>query len=375
MKCGSWLCLFVVFALAPIASAAGPIMEQEKGELDATFKKWWGEEQVWKLDELPIKGYVPLERVPYAGNIYPDNQGGTIAACRKYDYAFNRGRRGAEAHERWDVKAYKTMTPTAAGLFGRRTVMRNRVPHWSGHCNGWTSAAIRHAEPARSVTRNGVTFTPSDIKALLAELYTFTNTENIGGIYEHVINPAALHMTLTNWVGRKRHPIAMENTPGKEIWNFPVYAYNSVVKNYGRTADVKVTMAYKNYTEREFDKAPKNVMHKYFHYQLTLNAKGEITGGSYYGDSSTMDFFWVPSPPVQGGKKGNERGNPYLKMNDVLALWRASVDQDVVNKWVNFENIDRPEVEVEVATPEVETPETDKPEEESPEGAVATTES
>jgi hypothetical protein len=55
------------------------------------------------------------------------------------------------------------------------------VPDWSGHCNGWTSAAIRHAEPQQSVVRNGVVFTPSDIKGLLAELYIYNDVEDLSG--------------------------------------------------------------------------------------------------------------------------------------------------------------------------------------------------
>jgi hypothetical protein len=58
---------------------------------------------------------------------------------------------------------------------------RNRVPSWYGHCNGWTAAAMRHAEPQHSVTRNGVVFTPTDIKGLLADLYMYTDTEFLGG--------------------------------------------------------------------------------------------------------------------------------------------------------------------------------------------------
>ena len=358
MKCGMWLSLVLVLALAPITGAQGPIMKKEKGELDKAYAKWWKESLEWKLDALPTKSYVHKYRVPYAGSIYPDHGGGTVAACRKYDRAYHYGRGKAAAYEQWDTKAHKAMTETAGGLFGRRTVMRNRVPHWSGHCNGWAASAIRHAEPAKSVKHNGVVFSPADIKSLMAELYTFTDTEMLGGIYDHVINPAALHVTLANWVGRQKHPIAMEATPGKEIWNFPVYAYNSEVKNHGRTAEVKVTMAYKNYTEGEADKSPMNAMHKYFHYQLTLNDKGEITGGSYYGDSSRIDFFWVPLKPTQGGTKGNDRGNPHLNKDRILALWRASVDDEIVNKWVNIdvdEKVDS-EKEEEVATTETEEP-------------------
>jgi hypothetical protein len=369
MKSGLCWSLLLVFALAPNVGAEGPMRNNEKGELEKAYQKWWNEPLVWKIDKLPIKGYVRGHRIPYAGSIYTDNSGGTVTACRKYDYAYNRGRGSAAAYERWDARAHKTPTASPGGFFGFRTVMRNRVPDWSGHCNGWAAAAIRHAEPAKSVKYNGVVFTPSDIKGLLAELYTFTGTEMLGGIDDRVINPAAFHMTLTNWVGRQKHPLAMEASPGKEIWNFPVYAYNSTVKMQGRTAEVKVMMAYKHYTEQEFDKAPKSIKNKYFHYDLALNNKGEITGGSYYGDSDMLDFFWVPLKPTQGGTKGNERGNPHLNKDKILALWRASVDSTLVDKWVNIEG-PKP-AKVEVAKPAEEKPATEQPEGDNVEGSVA----
>lgn len=99
-------------------------------------------------------------------------QNGTIAALRKYDKAFQQAGKAA-AHEIWDTSATQPVTRRVSytqrvGLFGVRTFSRLQtvyvIPHWHGHCNGWTSAAIRHAEPESSVKRNGVTFSPSDIK-------------------------------------------------------------------------------------------------------------------------------------------------------------------------------------------------------------------
>jgi len=63
-------------------------------------------------------------------------------------------------------------------MFARRS---RGLPHWYGHCNGWTPAAMRHAEPQRSVTRNGVEFTPADIKGLLAEIYIYNEHIVLGG--------------------------------------------------------------------------------------------------------------------------------------------------------------------------------------------------
>lgn len=332
---GAFLLLGFVLTM-PAAGQTSAVRQQERKELNETFQEAWDAPLEWNFDELPTKGYVNVNRVPYAGAIYPDKARGTYHACRKYDQAFQHGRTLAASWEDHDTRAHKAPTGRNRGLFGRRG-RRVGVPHWSGHCNGWATASIRHAEPTKSVRRNGVVFTPSEIKSLLAELYTFTDTAFLGGEHDRVINPAALHVTLTNWIGRQDHPVAMEKSPGEEIWNFPVYAYNTKTTRHGRQVDVRANVLYKHYLDQEYDEAPKNEMSVYFHYALTLDADGNIVGGKYYRDSNQIDFLWISRAPTQGGTRGNSRGNPHLKVANVLDLWRASVDEKATEKWVNVE--------------------------------------
>jgi hypothetical protein len=75
----------------------------------------------------------------------------------------------------------------------------------------------------------------------------------------------------------------------------------------------------------------------YFHYLLDLDENGEITGGSYFRDSAQVDMLWTPLKPVPGGTEGNERGNPHLDIDKVMAMWRESTPQDVRKKWLNVD--------------------------------------
>ena len=324
-------------ATAQLNAQGWAMHQQEIDDQNANFKKWWNDGLVWKFDELPTKGSVEKHRIPYAGHIYPDNGGGTVNEMAQYDRAFYAGNSRAGAWERWDIGAHQVTTSRRGGLFGGRVYYSSSTPYWSGHCNGWTAAAIRHAEPKKSVTRNGVTFTPSQIKGILAEMYTFTETEFLGGL-DTTLHPATLHVIMSNWIGRKQHPIAMESTPGREIWNFPVYSYATAsARRGGNQVEVKMNIAYKNYTEGEQDHAPSNHLIKYFHYVLELDDNGNIIGGQYYGDSSRLDFLWVPLAPTQGGQEGNEQGNPHLRVADVIQLWRDSVDEADYQNWVNLD--------------------------------------
>jgi hypothetical protein len=326
----------VVSALLLAASTLGQTLSQERVDAqNQMYQRLWNTDLVWRFDDLPTKGSVPEFRVPYSGDIYLDTRGGTINALRKYDQAFNEDDR-ASRHERWDTTAYrKTYYVTRrVGLFGSRRVAVTRTPHWHGHCNGWTAATIRHAEPQESVVRNGVTFTPADIKGLLAEIYIYQDIEKIGGEYG-VVHPVELHLALTNWIGRQSHPIGMEADPGKEKWNYPIYSYaSSHAKRGDRRVEVRTNVRYAQFSQREQQQSPRLAKQRYFHYALNLNEDGEIIGGYYYRDSSRIDLLWIPIAPVHGGEKGNERGNPYVDVNEVVALWRDSVPQDLVDRWV-----------------------------------------
>jgi len=313
--------LVALLAPAFFATSAGawPLDKAEIDKCDKVFKYWWGGKLEWTLAKLPKNGTVEKHRLPWSGYIYPDYAGGCYVPLRNYDRAFYPRRYLTSRYERYDQSIRYT-------------------PHWSGHCNGWTAAAIRHAEPRKSVKRNGVVLRPADIKGLLAELYVHNDYQPLAGDDTMKINAGVFHVTLANWIGRKKHPIAMDRTPGWEIWNYPVYAYKSSWARRGKfRADVRTNIGYIDMTERPYDKAPVRPQFLRFHYQLYLNEHDQIVGGNYYWDSDQIDLLWVPLAPRQGGTKRNKEGNPYLKVEEVLALWRASVPAEHRETWRNID--------------------------------------
>jgi hypothetical protein len=315
--------------------ALGEVVPSEDVELqNSTYQKLWETDFVWMFDDLPLKGGVPSERTPYSGYIYPDKQGGTIQSLRKYDRAFNGGRMSASSHERWDTTAFKE---PVEGFFGSLFKIKE-TPEWYGHCNGWTSAAIRHAEPVHSVTKNGVTFSPSDIKALLAELYIYNEHIVLAGENEAPIGAAAFHAIITNWIGRGEHPLGIEAEPGKEKWNYPAYAFAaSAAKHSAREVEVTMNVAYASDSRAEWDESPRIEEVRYFHYTLDLDADGKIVGGHFFQDSSAIDMLWVPLSPKAPGEPGNESGNPYINVETILSLWRESVPGEARATWLNVD--------------------------------------
>jgi hypothetical protein len=94
-----------------------------------------------------------------------------------------------------------------------------------------------------------------------------------------------------------------------------------------------MTISYAKDSRGEFQQSPRIEYKKYFNYALELNEKGDIVGGYFYRGSSMIDLLWVPLRPKQGRQKGNERGNPHVDVDQVLALWRDSVSADTRDKW------------------------------------------
>lgn len=344
--CIGWLGLVLSGLLGDVAFAqrVKPIQAEEVEYQTTAYKQWWNSDWDRKLKDLPTKGSVPEFRVPYSGHDYPDRGGGTIEAMKKYDSAYHRGEMMAARYEREDVrngrKAPRTREQESEDRPFRRLFSGfgfRRIPSWYGHCNGWTAASIRHAEPQRNVIRNGVVFTPADIKGMLAEVYMYNDTEFLGGV-DAVINPGTLHLSLANWLGRGSHPIGMDNTLGEVVFNYPIYAYKSELEQVSsQRFAVDTTITYAVSTAREANEKTRVKKEMRFHYLLELDSAGQVIGGSYYRDSAKIDMLWAPLKPVAGGRKGNELGNPFLNVSTVLSIWRESVPEDLRDKWWNID--------------------------------------
>lgn len=323
----------VLTAVLIAAGGVGATIPDEVVEgQNLAFRRYWDSQFVWRFQELPTKGMVAKSRIPYSGYIYPDTRGGTASMLRKYDRAFHDGRMLATGHENWDTSAFKEPTPRR-GLFGIPFGTTLETPYWHGHCNGWTAATMRHAEPKKNVKVNDVVFTPSDIKGLLAEIYLYNDTIVLVG-EPYAMNAGTFHVVLANWLGRGNHPLGMEADPTEEKWNYPIYAYAaSYAMRSSQVVEVKLNLAYAKDSNGEQDQSELIQKTKYFHYDLTLNRAGDVVGGQFYRDSSMIDLIWVPLRPKKSGETGHERGNPHVDVDKVLAIWRASVPEEERRKW------------------------------------------
>ncbi|MDP6443090.1 MAG: hypothetical protein QGG36_22515 [Pirellulaceae bacterium] len=52
---------------------------------------------------------------------------------------------------------------------------------------------------------------------------------------------------------------------------------------------------------------------------------------------ASANMLWVPLRPKAAGQKGNERGNPYLAVDEVLSIWRDSVPAEARRGWAHVD--------------------------------------
>ena len=133
--------------------------------------------------------------------------------------------------EKYDAYARATGKNTHASDFERQNLYDPEASGWEGLCNAWAAASILEAEPTQSITAQGITFKPSDQKALLLKAY-----EHVEGLTQFGLRfdgnrgddpddiyPDQFHKILQEELFLKGHAFIMDKDPGVPVWNEPVY--------------------------------------------------------------------------------------------------------------------------------------------------------
>ena len=226
------------------------------------------------------------------------------------------------------------------------------VETWWGLCHAWVPAALNEPEPIHPIEFRGVTFYPSDIKALMMQAYNRSRSMILGGRCNtktperdetgRIKDPAcrdtnagSFHVVVTNMLGRHKMAFAEDRTYDYQVWNQPVFKYEvtkqeeidvkkaleligSKDADYSkinvkakRFAEVQTRLYY--VTESEASKSPKvpeisaYTRTDNYRYVLELDEQGAILGGEWilgtsthpaWGQSFQPDFLWFSTGPV-----------------------------------------------------------------------------
>lgn len=236
------------------------------------------------------------------------------------------------------------------------------IQGWWGTCHAWTPASQLVPEPQHAVTMNGVRFEVGDIKAIVQNSFDSTSAVMLGGrcnskeITHDVhgsanadcadVNPGALHVVMTNFLGLTTLPLIEDKTANYEVWNQPVAGYEITKQDKVSAKDAMTCVGASGDTWTYNDKAKElydvrmtvtyvvegypgtspigfhdNESTDSYHYILEVGSTGKIIGGRYCTDTedSHIDFLWSPT-----GDWGNP-SNPYVDVANVKKLVKLSV--------------------------------------------------
>ena len=238
------------------------------------------------------------------------------------------------------------------------------VQGWWGSCHAWTPASQLIPEPQHAVTVNGVRFEVGDIKAIIQNAFDQTSAVMLGGrcndktITHDVhgsanddcrdVNPGALHVVMTNFLGINQLPLIEDKTANYEVWNQPVVGYeitqqakttataaNACVGasgdawTYNTNAtdlyEVRMTVSYvvEGYPGTTPIGYRNNIATDSYHYILEVGSTGKVLGGRYCSDSEDthIDFLWSPTGTWQPS-------NPSVDVAKVKQLIKLAVAAD-----------------------------------------------
>jgi len=192
---------------------------------------------------------------------------------------------------------------------------------WAGICHGWAPASLHHKEPTPKtlVNKDGVRvpFGSGDIKALISYFYADQQELSsqlgkkcrMGNAYFPMpgcrgdVNPAALHVVMTNLLGIQHKGFLMDRDPYKEIWNQPVTGFKVVdmTRPYKSGSGFKVDVHTELYWTDEalptwntvFGTALQKTQTMFLSYTLKLDKKMKIVDGSWNSDTAYPDFVWT----------------------------------------------------------------------------------
>ena len=242
------------------------------------------------------------------------------------------------------------------------------IETWWGLCHAWVPAAILAAEPQHDVTINGVTFTVSDIKALLIAMYDRSSAHMLGGRCNDFeierddqgrpisevcrdTNAGSFHVVITNMLGKMKRAFAEDRTIGYQVWNQPILGYETRKEQELTEEEVMTKLGHDGEKFHDVFNSPEAVKWVYFemdvdylsessatedgplihnigHYTHTdhykyiveIDADDMIVGGEWVSYNTIPDFLWLPIRAYGG--------NPNMSMAKVEHLLELSIEDE-----------------------------------------------
>ena len=322
--------------------------------------KWFSKRHFNTLPQVAF-----LKEEPWSGDYWPTHKGGVSyrwaseAVEDKERWLYSTPGKGVTTDALSPIEKYDLYLGNEdfylTNLERRRTGIftDRKIPEWEGLCHAWAPATYLYKNPGvihvKGALGHDITFYSSDIKALLTTHLHYNDSSKTkflgsrcnldfseleekykkGLITKEELNynmnrpectdtnPGAFHVILTNFIGRLNKSFIIDKTRDLEVWNQPVYGYESKVLERKKGASEgahpstkeevtletvvyyisEVSQGYERELVEEAIATIKLV------YKLELNFFGRIIGGTWLSHERP-DFIWAQNrPPFQSDFK------------------------------------------------------------------------
>lgn len=303
------------------------------------------------FNALPLSGQLSADKMPWSETYWPSFRGGIAYRWQTRETGFNYALNSKEKLMAMGPEGVAKLSPAEKfdilnGRYDYPTVMgeRRRVspdaPEWTGICHGWVPAALLHKQPEPKTLMNPdgieVRLGSSDIKGLISYYYGVVRWKpsgwigkRCGGLFKPCrgVNAGTVHVVLANQIGLMGRGFVADVDRGREVWNQPVFAYNSKIIGQGRREVVVQTEMYyaDELSSSRWESQPQpNMDVAVYRYTLELNVAGRITGGSWQ-TSARPGYMWQHemndfAHPYYGSIKGLLNDAPAsFDLNSALA--------------------------------------------------------
>jgi hypothetical protein len=188
------------------------------------------------------------------------------------------------------------------------------APFWWGQCADWALASSYEHIAFFPSSEDNIIFRVGDKKGLM----TLAHNNDIA-IREDGARPEVFHYWLLYYIKDEKEAFVADLDPGEQVWSYPVFEYDMAEIRSGNTQSVTVTIFYAD--DNVFpDYMGTQVRTETYTYDLTLDEGGEITAGTWTGESIDGHPDGLSYPLFQ------RSSSPYLDYAEVSRLAHSRDD-------------------------------------------------
>ncbi len=292
------------------------------------------------LKDLPLSASLPDSELPWSGPYWADRKGSIAyrwqTGEKPWEYELHTREQILESEknkldisklspaEKFDILRGNYDFPLMKEL---RKIYGKDIASWRGICTGWAQASLHFDQPKPVTLQNpdgiNVPFGSGDIKALASYYYDGPGeddrvTARIGKrcnrgdpkeVCRRDVNAGAFHIVLTNRVGIEKKGLLMDRSPRIQVWQHPIYSYESRILGQRsprkdasplaiKEVHVKTTIYFGSETAATLELSSIYEKTRVLNYWLELDTDGQIVGGRYttlFG-GKVPDYIWTSEP-------------------------------------------------------------------------------